>query len=528
MYSGLRLNVGKTILIWLGPWRNKTGSQFNLQVEKGSFNNLGVHIGRDVEAAIEKKFNDKVTKMKRKFNIWSGRNLTIFGKILISKTFGISNLVYSMTMTNTPTYVLENAQKEINKFIWNNKPAKIRHSTLIGKCEWGGAKSVDIKIMMQALLIVWVSRLWFQSNWNSVITLYLLQYGGIRFLLRCNYDYKNLEIPDFYKNILRYSNYVIVEPHGNEIIWNNQDIRINNKPIFYKQWFEQGIIFIQDLCKENGDWFSYKQFTTKYDLKNCQLKFMGLINCLKLLLRKNELYKNINLLPKPKIDFDNSIFHTTDGKKIDILKVKSKMFYDMIIERNFEPPVAFIKWNMEIGMHENDFKLSIQNARMSTSDVRLLSFNFKLLHRLVNNNYNLNKWKIKDTSYCELCSDNKIDDTVHALVDCRWTCDKIELFLANIDPNREIFGRLDWKKWLFGVNDLAVNLLILVMKMYICQVRSSTKIFSVETLRKQIYYRILTDKKVLTETRFKLKWSKYDGLIKDSEQYEKSFTPNLF
>ena len=386
MYSGLRLNVGKTILIWLGPWRNKTGSQFNLQVEKGSFNNLGVHIGRDVEASIENNFNDKVTKMKRQFNIWSGRNLTIFGKILISKTFGISNLVYSMTMTNTPTYVLENAQKEINKFIWNNKPAKIRHSTLIGKCEWGGAKSVDIKIMMQALLIVWVSRLWFQSNWNSVITLYLLQYGGIRFLLQCNYDYKNFEIPDFYKNILRYSYYVIVEPHGNEIIWNNQDIRINNKPIFYKQWFEQGIIFIQDLCKENGDWFSYKQFTTKYDLKNCQLKFMGLINCLKLLLRKNELYKNINLLPKPKIDFDNSIFHTTDGKNIDILKVKSKMVYDMIIERKFEPPVAFIKWNMEIGMHENDFKLSIQNARMSTSDVRLLSFNFKLFHRLVNNN----------------------------------------------------------------------------------------------------------------------------------------------
>ena len=175
------------------------------------------------------------------------------------------------------------------------------------------------------------------------------------------------------------------------------------------------------------------------------------------------------------------------------------MFYDMIGERNFEPPVAFIKWNMEISMNENDFKLSIQNARMSTSDVRLLGFNFKLLHRLINNNYNLNKWKIKDTSYCELCSDNKINDTVHALVDCTWTCDKIELLLANIDPKRDIFGRLDWKKWLFGVNDLAVNLLILEMKMYICQVRCSTKIVSVETLRKQINCRILTDKKVFTE-----------------------------
>ena len=94
----------------------------------------------------------------------------------------------------------------------------------------------------------------------------------------------------------------------------------------------------------------------------------------------------------------------------------------------------------------------------------------------------------------------------------------MELVLADLDPNREIFGKLDWKKWLFGVNDVTVNLLILVIKIYICQVRSSTKHFSVITLRKQIYCRILTDKKILNETKFKLKWSKYDDLMKDSEQ----------
>ena len=120
---------------------------------------------------------------------------------------------------------------------------------------------------------------------------------------------------------------------------------------------------------------------------------------------------------------------------------------------------------------------------------------FKMLHRLINSYYNLNRWKIKDNSYCELCPDKKIDDTIHALVDCKWTCNKMEVLLADLDPNREIFGRLDWRKWIFRVNDITVNLLILVMKMYLCQVRSSTKHFSVETLRKQIYYRILTDKK---------------------------------
>ena len=484
IYSGLKLNIDKTVLIWLGPWRNKTNNQLNLQVEKGSFNNLGMYIGRDVKTSIEKNFTDKLTKMKKQFNIWSGRNLTIFGKILISKTFGISNLVYSMTMIDTPIDILENAQKETNKFIWNNKPAKIKHSTLIGKYEWGGAKAVDIKIMQQSLQSVWVSRLWYQTSWNCVITQYLLQYGGIRFLLRCNYDYKDLEIPDFYKNVLRFANNVLVTPHDKEVVWNNKDIRINNKPIFYKHWFEKGVVFIQNLCNEYSDWLNYSQFTLKYNLTNCQLQFMGFIHCLKQLIRNNELYKNINLRHRPQINLDNSIFDTTDGKKIDILKVKSKHFYDILLERNFEPPVACIKWNIEIGLAENDFKLSIKYARMSTSDTRLLCFNFKLLHRLINNNHNLNKWKIKDNSYCELCTDRKIDDTIHALVDCKWTCDKMELLLANLDPNRLIFGNLDWRKWIFGVSDITINLLILIMKMYICQIRGSTKHFFGENFKK--------------------------------------------
>ena len=54
-------------------------------------------------------------------------------------------------MTDIPVYILENVQKETNKFIWSNKPAKIKHSTLIEKYEWGGAKTVGIKIMLQSL-----------------------------------------------------------------------------------------------------------------------------------------------------------------------------------------------------------------------------------------------------------------------------------------------------------------------------------------------------------------------------------------
>ena len=30
-------------------------------------------------------------------------------------------------------------------------------------------------------------------------------------------------------------------------VWNNKEIRINNKPVFYKNFFESGIIYVNDL-----------------------------------------------------------------------------------------------------------------------------------------------------------------------------------------------------------------------------------------------------------------------------------------
>jgi len=41
-----------------------------------------------------------------------------------------------------------------------------------------------------------------------------------------------------------------VEKDWQNIIWNNKDIRINNKSVFYKNFFESGIIYVNDLLFE--------------------------------------------------------------------------------------------------------------------------------------------------------------------------------------------------------------------------------------------------------------------------------------
>ena len=80
-------------------------------------------------------------------------------------------------------------------------------------------------------------------------------------------------------------------------------------------------------------------------------------------------------------------------------------------------------------------------ARMSTKDTKLLYCNYKLIHRTWNDNYNLNKWSIKESPNCELFgSEPYIADTIHALVECSWTYNKVEVIIADTDPNRIFFA----------------------------------------------------------------------------------------
>ena len=262
-YSGLKLNIDKTSLIWLGPWRKKTDGIDNLKVEQGCFNILGIFVGRDKKSKDKYNFHDKIMNMRKSFNIWSGRNLTLFGRILVSKTHGLSNLIYSLTMTESNIATCQSAQKEVTQYIWGYKPPKVKHSTLIGKIEQGGAKAIDVEIMRKALGIAWISRLWTIEPWNSVIREQLKPYGGFRFLLRCNYDYKQIQIPEFYNNILEYCRCVFSKESSKHILWNNKDILIGGSHVYYKDWFFKGIIYIQDLYKINGQLLNYEEFKQK-------------------------------------------------------------------------------------------------------------------------------------------------------------------------------------------------------------------------------------------------------------------------
>ena len=57
------------------------------------------------------------------------------------------------------------------------------------------------------------------------------------------------------------------DPTRKFILWNNKDISIDQKTLFWKTWFERGIYYVQDLLNEDGKFFSLDEFNGKFGLK---------------------------------------------------------------------------------------------------------------------------------------------------------------------------------------------------------------------------------------------------------------------
>lgn len=57
------------------------------------------------------------------------------------------------------------------------------------------------------------------------------------------------------------------EQRGKFVLWNNKDIAVDQKTLFWKTWFEQGIYFVQDLLSKEGKFSSLEEFLEKFGLK---------------------------------------------------------------------------------------------------------------------------------------------------------------------------------------------------------------------------------------------------------------------
>ena len=156
---------------------------------------------------------------------------------------------------------------------------------------------LDIKSFSKALKTTWVKIFLDQNKhgkWKIFFEVELQNLGGTSFFY-CNLHRKDLqgyvqsedafllEVVQIWAEI-NFENKIGSYNHFlSTNLWHNSLIRVEGRPIFFKEWSSKGIHKVSHLMKDSNSFLSYAEFKECHNVKVNFLSFYGLLFALKAL-----------------------------------------------------------------------------------------------------------------------------------------------------------------------------------------------------------------------------------------------------
>ena len=121
--------------------------------------------------------------MSTKLNLGRARELTLYGKSLLAKTLGASQLIYTASMICVPDTVINNVQGHLFSFLWNNRKDKIKRKVMYQPLSEGGINFINSRTMVKSLRRAWMQRLLKNSYdaWKAIPSYFFKQIWGLSF-----------------------------------------------------------------------------------------------------------------------------------------------------------------------------------------------------------------------------------------------------------------------------------------------------------------------------------------------------------
>ena len=298
---------------------------------------------------------------------------------------------------------------------WEGKPAKIKKKTIISDIKRGGLKMLDFEIMDKALKIAWIKRLTDHDDaaWKIIPEFAATDYGGLSFLLECQYDVKYLfldNLPPFYHTLLKYwqeYNHDKFEENSdiqNKIIWNNSRILIGGRPIFYKPLFQAQILSIKHLLSENNTFLSFDELKQKVNINIPFTLYYGLITSIptewkKLLRNQNNCSQSVISTPAPLHD-----------------PPSTRTAYSFLLDKAISPPTSEIRI-LNHGFTKENIHKVYSFPFSITKDSKLIAFQYNITHHILPTNSSLFRAGITESDTCTLCKTEK-QTISHLLFHC--------------------------------------------------------------------------------------------------------------
>ena len=107
-------------------------------------------------------FQNNISKFVDILQYWRGQKLTWFEEVTVIKSKLLAMLNYTISTVESPKEFVDEVQKLLNEFLWDNKTAKIKFTSAMAEKQYGGIGLTHVESYVKAQKLSWVNKL--QSN----------------------------------------------------------------------------------------------------------------------------------------------------------------------------------------------------------------------------------------------------------------------------------------------------------------------------------------------------------------------------
>ena len=413
--------------------------------------------------------------------------------------------------------------KEINEifysFIWEGT-SRIKKTVLCQDYCDGGLKMINIEAFITALKTTWLRKLitnnslWGVILQSTVDTQSLLHFGTAYIAEKILPITKN----KFWKDVFRAHMHLSSKQTPTELdhfqtnpLFLNENIKIGNKPVYNKSCIDNGIRYINDIIKQDGNFFTYEELKRTYNVNINFLQYSGLVRSATDWKKKLNLENMKNKAESPILPFAFKIYLKSKKGTQDMYK---------LLNKSTELPSGRIAWDKKYTFNNNEWKTIFNEPFRITKDTTMQWFQTRINHKILATYKFLCKIKVTNDPQCFFCSVS--DETIEHLL---WECNIVKGFLhetTNWLSDHNIALNLDEKSFLFGISKNQENdinkLVLMKIKYYIYYAKCSKNNIKLSVLKQRLklLYQTHQQASILEDKyeNFQVKWQNYHNLLK--------------
>jgi exonuclease III len=532
--SGIELNLDKTEVLKMNcntlhedhvPQEIMIKGERVLTVESLSI--CGVSFSNNVNIAYENNILDKIFRMERQLIMWLQRPLSMEGKILIVKVFGMSQLIYILQMCEISPSEIADIERMIFKFLWNKRwvgtiaPDRIKRSILKLPYEKGGLQVPDVAIMDKALKVKQFIRAMSTNHPINLIQKFLLEKVGyddyykieyaklcksdivIRtYQLTCNFltdqfrsECSNLPLPDPDGLINPIS--VVASTEVLEYLMRKKELMLINR---YGALANVGICTLRQLYNES----IYPRNDNLGNLAKYIISFLP---------HGWKVALGTGIGVNAEVTYENE-FPSLDNQFCMPSQVTVKLLRKLLSERELVPIYPFmdyVKFQIaEPGDNLTPFRVIRKNIKVPRDKF----FKYRILMGDVFCKSRMFKFKMVNSALCDFCNNQHIvEDIKHML----WDCPRAQIlwvYLKNLIGQSYGVDYISYKTIVVGQEatiSVVETLIILTLKLIMVKERSTE--VTVEQLENKIKAQYFIEKCSLKQQNFQNRWGSMEQLL---------------